>query len=67
MVMAYVYDGFLPFYPRFQSRLGDFDVHIAALNVARYGRCEVEVADLLGPFVGKLALLFFLLLFRCLV
>lgn len=46
----------MSFYAGFEAGFRDEDVKVAAAEVGGDGDGDVEVADCLGPFVGKLGL-----------
>jgi hypothetical protein len=54
---THVYNWFLAFDPYFELCLPDINNDVFAFQVSRYLNADIEVADCLGPFVGKSSLL----------
>ena len=49
--MYYFYNGILSFDPSLYAGLGDLHIKILALHVGGNRRRDVDIVDLLGPFV----------------
>ena len=60
MQHTYLDEWLLPLNPNADLGLGQCHVHITTFNIGRDRRRHLNVADCLGPFVGKLGLLRFL-------